>query len=326
MEPLTDFENLKFSLYPIKYLNIWEHYKKQLSAFWKAEEIDFSQDRKNFETLGENEQYVIKMILAFFANTDGIVNLNISKRMMDLITINEVRYTYQYQMAMENIHSEVYSLMIDNLISNPSERTRLLDSIKTIPTIKEISNWAFRWIDSPVSIAHRIIAFGCIEGILFSGAFATIYWFKKRFNAGPSFLNGLIKSNEFISRDEGLHCEFAFEIYNLVVNRLSEEEAHKIIIEAVNVSQQFNDEALKIKLVGLNNVLMNQYIEYIADRLSVSFGYSKIYRATNPFTFMETIGMVQKTNFHESRPTEYQSAHNSFHTNNDIKFLSEDEF
>ena len=326
MEPLIDKDYIKFSLYPIKYPSIWEHYKKQLGAFWKAEEIDFSQDQKHFETLTDNHKHVIKMILAFFANTDGIVNLNISSRMMDLITINEVRYTYQYQMVMENIHSEVYSLMIDNFIKDVNEKNKLLDSIKTVPVIKDISNWAFRWIDSPVSIGHRIIAFGCVEGILFSGAFATIYWFKSYFNAGPSFLNGLIKSNEFISRDECLHCEFAYELYKLVENKLSEEEMHKIVIEAVCVSKRFNDEAIKSKLVGLNNMLMNQYIEYIADRLCVSFGYSKIYKSTNPFTFMETIGMVQKTNFHESRPTEYQSAHSHIETDSELRFLSENDF
>ena len=324
-EPLTDKSNEKFSLYPIKYHNLWTHYKKQQSAFWKAEEIDFSQDYKDWETLDSDKQYVIKMILAFFANTDGIVNLNISSKLMDQITINEAKYTYQFQMAMENVHSETYSIMLDNLIKDPKEKNYLLNAIKTIPSIKIISDWALKWIESDVSIAHRIVAFACVEAIFFSGAFATIYWLKKYVGGGNMFMGGLIKSNEFISRDEGLHADFACELYKMLINKLSEKEIYKIISESVEIAKNFNNDSIKCKLIGLNADLMNQYVEYVADRLVVSLGYSKIYKVTNPFSFMDTIGMMQKTNFHESKPTEYQSAHNNFESKN-FTILSNDDF
>jgi len=322
IEPITDKSNEKFSLYPIKYHGLWTQYKKQQSSFWKAEEIDFSQDYKDWEKLDEDKKHVIKMILAFFANTDGIVNLNIGSRLMNEITINEAKFTYQYQMAMENVHSETYSIMLDNLIKDPIEKNYLLNSITTIPSIKKISDWAIKWINSDVSIGHRIIAFACVEAIFFSGAFATIFWLKKYEGGGKLFMPGLVKSNEFISRDEGLHSDFACELYKLVINKLSEKETHEIIKDSVEISKNFNNETIKCKLVGLNSNLMNQYMEYIADRLSVSLGYTKIYKTPNPFTFMDTIGMMQKTNFHEQRPTEYQSAHLSFESK---KFIIDNE-
>lgn len=324
-EPLTDCTNKKFSLYPIKYHSLWNEYKKQFNSIWKAEEIDFSQDYADWETLDDNKKYVIKMILAFFASTDGIVNLNISSRLMNEITVNEAIYAYQFQIVMENIHAETYSIMLDNLIREPDEKNHLLNAITTIPSIKKISDWAIRWIDSDVSIAHRIVAFACVEGIFFSGAFATIFWLKKYAGGGKMFMPGLVKSNELISRDEKLHCEFACEMYKLIIHKLSERDAHAIISEAVDIAKNFNNESIKCKLVGLNNETLNQYIEYIADYWSVCLGYSKIYRASNPFTFMDTIGMMQKTNFHESLPTEYQSANNS-HDIKSFKIISSDDF
>ncbi len=309
-EPILDENNARFCLYPIVYTGLWNQYKKQQSLFWKMEEIDFSNDYKDYCTLNKNEQHVIKMILAFFANTDGIVNLNISTRLLNLITINEAKVTYNYQMMIENVHNECYTLMLESIIKEKEEKEYLFNSIKTIPSIKKISDWALKWIDADTHIANRIVAFACIEGIMFSGAFATIYWIKKYKGSGTLFLNGLIKSNEYISRDEGLHTEFACELFKLIVHKPPKSEIIKIITESVQIAQEFVNETIQAKLVGLNSELMNQYIKYVADRLIVSLGYEKIYKTSNPFTFMDTIGLIQKTNLHESRSTEYQSAYN----------------
>lgn len=324
-EPITDKNNERFYLYPIVYTSLWEQYKKQQSSFWKAEEIDYSQDYNDWEELDEDKQYVIKMILAFFANTDGIINLNISSKFMNEITINEAKITYIYQMAIENVHQEVYSILLDNLIKDPEEKTFLFEAIKTIPSIKKISDWALKWINIDIPIGIRIIAFACIEGIFFSGAFATIFWLKKYEGSGRMFMPGLIKSNEFIARDEGMHVEFACELYKLINNKPNTREVINIIKDSVEIAKNFNNESIKTKLIGLNSTLMNDYIEFIADRLAVSLGYDKIYKTINPFSFMETIGMVQKTNFHENRPTEYQSAHNKISSSN-LTILNAEEF
>lgn len=308
-EPILDETNRRFTLFPIKYPTLWAEYKKQEQSIWTAEEIDFSQDYKDFETLDSDTQYVIKMILAFFASMDGIVNLNLDSNLINKITIIEAITAYKFQSMMEGIHNECYSLMIDNLIKDSKEKTQLFDSIKTIPSIKKIADWAFKWIDSDTSIAHKLVAFACVEGILFSGAFAIIYWLKKYAGSGKIFLQGLTKSNELISRDEKFHCDFACELYKLLNNKLGEKELRQIVSEAVEIAKNFNNESIKCKLIGLNSNLMNQYIEYVADRLVVSLGYNKIFKSSNPFSFMDTIGMVQKTNFHESRATEYKSAH-----------------
>lgn len=322
-EPILDEKNARFCLYPIVYTDLWNLYKKQQSLFWKAEEIDFSEDYKDFQTLNSDEKHVIKMILAFFANTDGIVNLNISSKLLNQITINEAKVTYNFQMMIENIHSETYTLMLDNLIKDRVEKEHLFNSITTIPSIKKISDWAIKWIDADTHIANRIIAFACVEGIMFSGAFATIFWLKKYKGSGSLFMNGLIKSNEFISRDEGLHAEFACQLYKLIVNKPNKNEVLNIIKESVEIASEFINESIKCKLIGLNSELMNQYIKYVADRLIVSLGYEKYYKVTNPFSFMDTIGMVQKTNFHEQRVTEYQSA---YHANTSRDFVSSDDF
>ncbi len=310
-EPILDESNARFCLYPIVYTGLWNLYKKQQSLFWKAEEIDCSNDYADWETLNNDEKQVVKMVLAFFANTDGIVNLNISTRLLNLITINEAKVTYNFQMMMENIHNETYTLVLDNLIKDKNEKEHLFNSIKTIPSIKKISDWALKWIDADTHIANRIVAFACVEGIMFSGAFATIFWIKKYKGSGKIFLNGLIKSNEFISRDEGLHTEFACELFKLIEHKPPKQDILNIITESVDIAYEFVNETIQCKLVGLNSDLMNQYIRYVADRLIVSLGYEKIYKTQNPFTFMDTIGLIQKTNLHESRSTEYQSAYNS---------------
>lgn len=274
-EPILDESNRRFTLFPIQYHSLWVQYKKQEKSFWTAEEIDFSQDYKDFETLNNDKKYVIKMILAFFASMDGIVNFNIDENLLKKITINEAITTYRFQAVMESIHNECYSLMIDNLIKDQKEKNYLFNSIKTIPSIKKIADWAIKWIESDVSLAHKIVAFACIEGILFSGAFAIIYWIKNYEGSGKNFMPGLIKSNELISRDEGLHCDFACELYKYINNKLSEKEIHQLIVESVEIAKDFNNESLKCKFIGLNSNLMNQYTEYIADRLVVSLGYSK---------------------------------------------------
>lgn len=325
-EPLLDPANRRFTLFPIQYETLWNEYKKQEKSLWTAEEIDFSQDYKHFEALDENTKNVIKMILAFFASMDGIVNFNIDENLLKKVTAIEAITAYRFQAMMEGIHNECYSLMIDNLIKDKQEQTHLFNSIQTIPSIKKIADWAFKWIETSNSIPHIIVAFACIEGILFSGAFAIIFWLKKYEGAGHMFMPGLIKSNELISRDEGYHCDFACEFYRLLNNKLSEKEVHDIIKESVNVAQHFNSESIKCKLVGMNTNLMNQYIEFIADRLVVSLGYSKIYKSSNPFKFIETIGMMQKTNFHESRPTEYKSAHMEYTTHSTLTIISSDDF
>lgn len=326
-EPILDESNKRFTLFPIKYPEIWSEYKKQEKSFWTTEEIDFSQDYKYFEKLDSNKKHTIKMILAFFASMDGIVNFNIDENLLNKITINEAITAYRFQVTMESIHNECYSLMIDNLIKDQEEKIYLFNSIKTIPSIKKIADWAIKWIKSDTTIAHKLIAFACIEGILFSGAFAIIYWFKKYEGGGENFMPGLIKSNELISRDEGLHCDFACVLYKYITNRLSEKEVHQLIMESVDIAKNFNEDTIKAKLIGLNSDKLNKYSEYIADRLVVSLGYSKIYKiASCPAEWMGSIGMVQKTNFHESRPTEYKSAHLEMTTESTFKFLDNDDF
>lgn len=308
-EPILSEENRRFTLYPIHHHNLWELYKKQLSSFWKAEEIDFSKDFDDFETLNENEQHYIKRVLAFFAASDGIVNFNLSSRFLQEIKIMEAIVCYTYQMTIENIHSEVYSIMLDNLVKKTEEREMLFNSIKTVESVKLLSDWAFKWIDSDQSFGHRVIAFCIVEGIFFSGAFASIFWLKRYKSSGRLFLQGLVKSNEFIARDEGLHVQFGCEIYRMLENKLSTKEVYEIIAEGVKVAHIFMSDALPVSLLGMNSKSMCEYIEYVADRLLVDLGYNKKYNTSNPFSFMETIGMVGKTNFFESRPTEYQSAH-----------------
>ncbi len=309
MEPILNPENARFTVYPIRYPMLWDLYMKQMAAFWKAQEIDFSQDKHDFDALSSDEQHFIKRVLAFFAASDGIVNFNISERFLKDVQIMEARVAYTFQMAMENIHGETYSMMLDNIVRDTEERAYLFNAIQTIPSIKQMSDWAMRWIDSETSFAHRVVAFACVEGIFFSGAFASIYWLKHHKGSGKKFMNGLIKSNEFIARDEGLHTIFACEMYKLLIHRLTMTDVMKIVDEAVQIAKTFVDDAIPIRLIGMSSERMNQYIEYVADYLLVNLGYGKHYSSQNPFSFMDTIGMVQKTNFFEQRPSEYMMAH-----------------
>jgi len=324
-EPILDEKNSQFTMYPINYQELWNLYQKQLSSFWKPQEIDFSKDYEDFIELNNDEQHYIKRVLAFFAASDGIVNFNLSKRFLQEIKIQEAITCYTFQMMMENIHSESYSIMLDNLIKDSEEKNHLFQSIKTVESVKKLSDWAMRWIESDLSFAHRVVAFAVVEGIFFSGAFASIFWLKRYKSNGRLFLQGLIKSNEFIARDEGMHVQFACEIYKLLSNKLSNEAIIDIINDGVNVAKEFMDDALPIRLLGMNSDNMGEYIEYVADRLFVELGYQKYYKTKNPFVFMETIGMADKTNFFESRPTQYQSAFNQdSKRTNDLETFEDD--
>ena len=300
---------MKFCLFPIQNNKLWEHYKKQMSAIWTAEEIDFSNDLKDFKTLEDNRKHVIKMVLAFFANSDGLVNFNIQKNLLDFEE-NEIVYTYVFQMFMEQIHNECYSLLIDSLIIDEEEKTNIFNSLETNPIIKKISEWGLQYSTDNIDIEWKILVFICFEGIMFSGAFAIIYWVKSVCGKGKLFMSGLIKSNELISRDEGMHVDYGIELFKHITKnkKISVIDVNKIIIEAVNLTFEFNEKVLTIRDEGINKDLMNQYTKYVADRIIVDLGYDKLYKVSNPFNFMNTIGMVQKTNFHESRATEYRRA------------------
>ncbi len=310
MEPILDEKNKRYTIYPIRYKTIWDSYQRQLASFWKAQEIDFSKDYDDFLELNEGEQHFVKHILAFFAASDGIVNFNISERFLQDVKIMEATVAYTFQMAMESIHGETYSLMLDNIVRDQAEKTKLFNAIETMPSVKLMSDWAFKWIDDrESSFAQRLVAFAVVEGVFFSGAFAAIFWLKKYKSAGRLFMQGLIKSNEFIARDEGMHTDFACLLYQLLQNRLPREQVLAVVQEGVGIAQTFMRDALPVRLIGMSSDHMDSYLQYVADRLISALGYGKHYNAQNPFPFMDTIGMLQKTNFFESRPTEYQSAH-----------------
>lgn len=322
-EPLLDPKNKKFTAFPIAHIPIWKLYKQQVAAKWFAEEIDFSRDYYDFLTLNNDEQHFIKMILAFFANADGIVNFNLSERFTKEIQVTEAIFAYQWQIMMENIHSETYSLMLENIVKDVDEKNKLFNAINTVPSIKAMADWSFKWIDSDKSLAHRLVAFAIVEGVFFSGAFASIFWIK--IYKGDNIMPGLLKSNELIARDEGMHCEFACVLYQYIINKLTDKQIGKIMREAVIISQTFMQDALPIRLIGINQNYMNDYIEYIGDRLLVMLGYNKIYNKSNPLEFMDTIGIANKNNFFEGRTTEYQDSniHNST-KNTDFTKISDD--
>jgi len=300
---LTPDDN-RFVMFPIKHNDIWEMYKKQVDCFWRAEEIDLSKDLKNWESLDNNEKYFISMILAFFAASDGIVLENLAIRFMNDVQISEARAFYGFQIAMENIHSETYSLLIETYIKNQEEKHKLFNAIEHFPCIKKKSDWAKKWIhDNRSSFATRLVAFACVEGIFFSGAFCSIYWLKKR-----GLMPGLTFSNELISRDEALHTEFAILLYNKLQNRMKKSRIQEIIKEAVEIETEFICEALPCRLIGMNSLMMTQYIQYVADRLSLQLGYDKMYNTPNPFDFMELISMESKVNFFEKKLGEYALA------------------
>eukprot|EP00871_Galdieria_phlegrea_P005465 jgi/Galph1/591/GphlegSOOS_G5362.1 len=293
----------RYTLFPINYPEIWKMYKKHEASFWTAEEIDLSSDLEDWRKLNADEHHFISHVLAFFASSDGIVLENLAERFCRDVKIPEARCFYGFQIAMENIHSETYSLLIDTYIRDSSDRKRLFQAIEHIPCIKKKAEWALKWISSSASFAERLVAFAAVEGIFFSGAFCSIFWLKKR-----GLMPGLTFSNELISRDEGLHCDFACLLYSMLPQKLPKETIESIITDAVACEKEFICASLPVALIGMNNELMSQYIEFVADRLLVALGYDKYYRTRNPFDWMELISLEGKTNFFEKRVGEYQKA------------------
>ncbi len=292
----------RFVILPINYPAIWEMYKKHEASFWTAEEIDLSDDQKHWDALSDGERHFISHVLAFFAASDGIVNENLAVNFMSEVQVPEARCFYGFQIMMENIHSETYALLIDSYIKNPAEKDRLFHAIDTVPCVKKKAEWALKWINNG-NFAQRLVAFAAVEGIFFSGSFCSIFWLKKR-----GLMPGLTFSNELISRDEGLHCEFACLLYSMLKNQLSQEEVTEIIADAVMIEKEFVTDALPVRLIGMNADLMAQYIEFVADRWLVELGYDKLYHASNPFDFMEMISLQGKTNFFEKRVGDYQKS------------------
>jgi ribonucleoside-diphosphate reductase subunit M2 len=294
-------------------------YKKQVDCFWRAEEIDLSKDLTHWESLNADEKHFVSMILAFFAASDGIVLENLAVRFMSDVQVSEARAFYGFQIAMENIHSQTYSLLIETYIKNEDEKMRLFQAIDHFPCIKKKSDWAQKWIkDNRTGFATRLVAFACVEGIFFSGAFCSIFWLKKR-----GLMPGLTFSNELISRDEALHCEFAILLYNKLVKKMPKNKIHELIKEAVDIETEFICEALPCRLIGMNSKMMTQYIQFVADRLCLQLGYDKLYDVTNPFDFMELISLEGKTNFFERVVSDYSLANktvdeNTFEFNEDF--------
>jgi len=300
-EPLLMENKHRWVMFPIEYPEMWEMYKKHEASFWTAEEIDLSQDNADWEKLQPNEQHFIKHVLAFFAASDGIVLENLGLNFANEVQVSEARAFYGFQMAMENIHSETYSLLIDQYIKDSKEKMQLFHAIETIPAIGTKADWAVGWMKKERSFYERMVGFACVEGILFSGSFCAIYWLKKR-----GLMPGLTFSNELISRDEGLHADFACLIYKQLKHKLSDELVHEIVRGAVEVEKAFICDALPCGLIGMNADQMTQYIQFVADRLLTALGHPVLYRATNPFDWMELISLQGKTNFFEKRVGEYQ--------------------
>jgi ribonucleoside-diphosphate reductase beta chain len=303
-EPILEDNPNRFVLFPIIHDDIWAFYKKSEASFWTAEEIDLEADLVDWEKkLNDDERHFVKHVLAFFAASDGIVNENLAENFVAEVQYTEAKFFYGFQIMVENIHSETYSLLIDTYIKDTAEKNMLFNAIETLDCVKKKADWALRWIDNG-NFAERIVAFAAVEGIFFSGSFCSIFWLKKR-----GLMPGLSFSNELISRDEGLHCDFACLIYNEhIQNKLDPEDVKKIIVDAVDIEKDFVTDALPVRLIGMNSDLMTQYIEFVADRLLVELGCEKVYDATNPFDFMEMISLQGKTNFFEKRVGEYAKA------------------
>jgi ribonucleoside-diphosphate reductase beta chain len=304
VEPILAQNEGRFVLFPIQHDDIWAFYKKAEASFWTAEEIDMSADIIDWENkLNENEKHFIKHILAFFAASDGIVNENLAENFLSEVQYTEAKFFYGFQITIENIHSETYSLLIDTLIKDSADKSHLFNAIDTLTCVRKKADWALRWIEQG-TFAQRLVAFAAVEGIFFSGSFCSIFWLKKR-----GLMPGLGFSNELISRDEGLHCDFACLLYNNhIVNKLDKKEVEQIILDAVEIEKEFILDALPVKLIGMNSDLMSQYIEFVADRLLVELGNDKVYNATNPFDFMDMLSIQGKSNFFEKRVAEYQKA------------------
>lgn len=319
-EPLLADNPNRFVMFPLQDLEIWSLYKKMFDCLWRAEEIDFSKDMAHWNTLTEKEQYFIKMILAFFAASDGIVVENLGMRFLSDVQLPEARAAYGFQLMMENVHSETYSLLIDTYIKDAKEKEKLFQGLNNFPCIKQKADWAIKWInDKRSSFAARLIAFACVEGIFFSGAFCSIYWLKKR-----GLMPGLTFSNELISRDEGMHTDLAVLLFSKLKRKLNKQKIKEIIREAVAIEKEFICKALPCKLIGMNSKLMSQYIEFVADRLLVQLGCHKEYKSENPFDFMEMISLQGKTNFFEKRVGDYSLSSGSKNSNifslEDVKF------
>ena len=304
IEPILQENKNRFVIFPIQHHDIWEWYKKQEACIWTAEEIDLHQDLSDWNNkLSDDERFFIKHILAFFAASDGIVNENLAENFVNEVQYSEAKFFYGFQIMMENIHSETYSLLIDTYVKDEVEKDKLFRAIENFPAIKRKADWALKWIESP-NFAERLIAFAAVEGIFFSGAFCSIFWMKKR-----GLLPGLTFSNELISRDEGMHCDFAVHLHNHhLVNKVSKERIKEIIVDALNIEREFVTESLPVSLIGMNAKLMIQYLEFVTDRLLVELECDKVYNSTNPFDFMDMISLQGKTNFFEKRVSEYQKA------------------
>lgn len=320
-EPLLTEEGNRYVIYPIQHEDIWREYKRQKACFWTAEELDFTQDLKDWEKLTYNEKHFIKNVLAFFAGSDGIVMENLVERFITEVSWKEAKLAYGFQSFMEGIHSETYSLMIDTFVKEEEEKNHLLNAITTIPCVEKKAAWAKKWIgDRKSSFATRLIAFACVEGIFFSGSFCAIFWLKQR-----GIMPGLTTSNEFIARDEGLHTDFACLLYKHIIHRVRRQRLADIIMEAVAIEKEFICDSLPCKLLGMNSDMMLEYIEYVADRLCVQLGYNKIYNAKNPFDFMERISLEGKDNFFEKRVSNYVKA-GVGKTSEEMSFSTDDEF
>jgi ribonucleoside-diphosphate reductase beta chain len=304
LEPILELNKDRFVIFPIKHDDIWKMYKKSEASFWTAEEIDLSADLVDWDQkLNDEEKHFIKHVLAFFAASDGIVNENLAENFLQEVQYPEARFFYGFQVMMENIHSETYSLLIDTYIKDEKEKDKLFHAMETLDCVKKKAEWALKWIESD-SFAERLIAFAAVEGIFFSGSFCSIFWLKKR-----GLMPGLSFSNELISRDEGLHCDFACLLYNShIKNKLSKDTIEKIIVDAVSIEKEFVSDALPVRLIGMNAESMCQYIEFVADRLLVELGNQKVFNVTNPFDFMDMINLESKTNFFEKRVSEYKKA------------------
>ena len=302
-EPILQENKIRFVIFPIQHDDIWQWYKKQEASFWTAEEIDLHQDVVDWKKLNDDERYFLKHILAFFAASDGIVNENLAENFVNEVQYSEAKFFYGFQIMMENIHSEMYSLLIDTLVDSDSEKDELFNAIERFPAIKKKADWALRWIESE-SFAERLIAFAAVEGIFFSGAFCSIFWMKKR-----GLLPGLATSNEFISRDEGLHRDFACHLHNThLVNKVPVERITQIIVEALDIEREFITESLPVNLIGMNAKLMAEYLEFVTDHLLETLNCPKVYNTPNPFDFMDMISLEGKTNFFEKRVSEYKKA------------------
>ena len=302
-EPILQENKNRFVIFPIQHDDIWQWYKKQEASFWTAEEIDLHQDVVDWKKLSDDERYFLKQILAFFAASDGIVNENLAENFVNEVQYSEAKFFYGFQIMMENIHSEMYSLLIDTLVDNDSEKDELFNALERFPAIKKKADWALRWIDSE-SFAERLIAFAAVEGIFFSGAFCSIFWMKKR-----GLLPGLATSNEFISRDEGLHRDFACHLHNNhLVNKVPQERIVQILSEALDIEREFITESLPVNLIGMNSKLMSEYLEFVTDHLLETLNCPKVYNTANPFDFMDMISLEGKTNFFEKRVSEYKKA------------------